>query len=106
MIGLLFFKIADFNTFQIQSNSSLNIGFKTLKAIERDEWYANHRDDDYTAGSAGRGAPDFVFPSHGTGFGVTPSPDKSYSIRFRYFLNYADLTNYDDQTRIPEVLIT
>ena len=28
-----FFKIADFNTFQIQSNSSLNIGFKTLKAI-------------------------------------------------------------------------
>ena len=97
-----FFKIADFNTFQIQSNSSLNIGFKTLKAIERDEWYANHRDADYTAGSAGRGAPDFVFPSHGTGFGVTPSPDKAYTVRFRYFLNYADLTNYNDQTRIPE----
>ena len=97
-----FFKIADFNTFQIQSNSSLNIGFKTLKAIERDEWYANHRDADYTAGSAGRGAPDFVFPSHGTGFGVTPSPDKAYTVRFRYFLNYADLTNYNDQTRIPK----
>ena len=60
-----FFKIADFNTFQIQSNSSLNVGFKTLKAIERDEWYDKHRDDDYTAGSAGRGVPDFVFPSHG-----------------------------------------
>ena len=68
-----FFKIADFNTFQIQSNSSLNVGFKTLKAIERDEWYAKHRDDDYTAGSSGRGVPDFVFPSHGQGFGVTPS---------------------------------
>ncbi len=97
-----FFKIADFNTFQIQSNSSLNVGFKTLKAIERDEWYSKFRDDDYTAGSAGRGVPDFVFPSHGQGFGVTPSPDQAYSVRFRYFLNYADLTAHDDQTRIPE----
>ena len=97
-----FFKIADFNTFQIQSNSSLNVGFKTLKAIERDEWYDKHRDDDYTAGSAGRGVPDFVFPSHGQGFGVTPSPDQAYSVRFRYFLNYSDLTAHSDQTRIPE----
>ena len=97
-----YFKIADFNTFQIQSDSSLNIGFKTLKPIERDEWYANHRDEDYTAGSTGRGAPDFVFPSHGSGFGVTPSPDKAYSIRFRYYQNYVDLINYNDQTRIPE----
>jgi hypothetical protein len=97
-----YFKIADFNTFQIQSDSSLNIGYKTLKPIERDEWYANHRDEDYTAGSTGRGAPDFVFPSHGSGFGVTPSPDKAYSIRFRYYQNYVDLINYNDQTRIPE----
>ena len=97
-----YFKIADFNSFQIQKNDSLGVSYKTLSAIERDEWYAKYRDTDYDAGSTGRAVPDFVFPSHGTGFGVTPSPDKTYSLRFRYYLNYADLTAHDDVTRIPE----
>lgn len=97
-----YFKIADFNSFQIQKDAALGTSYKTLSPIERDEWYKNHRDDDYEAGSSGRGIPDFVFPSHGTGFGVTPSPDQAYSIRFRYYLNYADLTAHDDVTRIPE----
>lgn len=97
-----YFKIADFNSFQIQKDNSLATSYKTLSAIERDDWYRDYRDTDYEAGSAGRGVPDFVFPSHGTGFGVTPSPDKAYSVRFRYYLNYADLTAYDDVTRIPE----
>ena len=87
-----YFKIADWNSFQIQKNDSLGTGFKTLSPIDRDEWYKNNRDDDYEAGNAGRSVPDFVFPSHGEGFGVTPSPDAAYSIRFRYYLNYADLT--------------
>ncbi len=97
-----FFKVADYNSFQIQKDTSLGSSFKTLSPIERDEWYAKFRDDDYEAGNAGRGIPDFVFTSHGSGFGVTPSPDKAYSIRFRYFLNYTDITLHSDVTRIPE----
>lgn len=97
-----YFKIADFNSFQIQKDAALGVSYKTLSPIERDEWYKNSRDDDYEAGSAGRGVPDFVFPSHGTGFGVTPSPDQAYSVRFRYYLNYADITAATDVTRIPE----
>ena len=96
------FKKADWNTFQIISDSSLNTGFDTLKYIERDEWYKTYRDDDYNAGSNGRGKPEYVFASHGTGFGVTPSPNVAYSIRFRYYLNYTDLTAHTDVTRIPE----
>lgn len=95
------FKVADWNSFQIQKNDSLNTGFKTLKLIERDEWYDKHRDDDYNSGNSGRGVPEYVFASHGNGFGVSPSPDQAYSIRFRYYLNYADLTAYNDQTRVP-----
>lgn len=97
-----YFKIADWNSFQIQKNDSLGTGFKTLSPIDRDEWYKNYRDDDYEAGSTGRNVPDFVFPSHGQGFGVTPSPDKAYNIRFRYYLNYADLTAATDTSRIPQ----
>lgn len=97
-----YFKVSDWNSFQIQKNTGLNTGYKTLKYIDRDEWYKSYRDDDYEAGSAGIGIPDYVFPSHGNGFGVTPSPNAAYQIRFRYYQNYSDLTNYNDVTRIPE----
>ena len=97
-----YFKIADFNSFQIQKDAALGVSYKTLSPIERDEWYKSYRDDDDEAGSAGRGIPDVVFPSHGTGFGVTPAPNQAYSVRFRYYLNYADITAATDVTRIPE----
>lgn len=97
-----YFKVSDWNTFQIQKDESLGVSYKTLKSIDQDEWYRSHRDADFEAGSAGRAIPDFVFPSHGNGFGVSPSPDKAYTIRFRYFQNYSDLTAATDVTRIPE----
>lgn len=96
-----FLKIADFNSFQIQKDDSLGTGYKSLRVLDRDEWYQKHRDIDYDAGNAGRGVPDFVFASHGNGYGVTPSPDKTYSIKFKYYLNYSDISAYDDVTRIP-----
>jgi len=96
-----YLKVADWNSFQIQEDDSLGAGFKTLKVIEQDEWYSTYRDADYTAGSAGRDVPEFVFPSHGNGYGVSPSPNKAYTLKFRYFLNYSDLVNASDITRIP-----
>ena len=101
-----FFKISDWNSFQIQKNELQNVGFKSLRYLERDEWYRSHRDKDDEAGAAGRGVPDMVFDSHGNGFGVTPSPDAAYSVQFRYFLNYSDITAASDVTRIPETFDT
>ena len=46
--------------------------------------------------------PAYVFPSHGNGYGVSPSPNKAFTLRFRYFLNYSDITDATDVTRIPE----
>ena len=95
------FKVADWNSFQIQKNDSLGVGYKTLKSVDRDDWYANHRDADYDAGSSGRVVPDIVFPSHGSGFGVSPSPDQAYTLRFRYYQNFTQLVNADDESRVP-----
>ena len=82
-----FFKISDWNSFQLQKNETLGVGYSSLQHIDRDEWYKTHRDNDYDAGSAGIGAPRAVFSSHGNGFGVTPTPNAAYSVRFRYYLN-------------------
>ena len=97
-----YFKVADWNSFQIQANDNLGAGFKTLKLIEQDEWYSDHRDADYTAGVTGRDMPEYIFPAHGNGYGVSPSPNKAYTLKFRYFMNYSDITNATDVTRIPE----
>lgn len=96
-----YFKVADMNTFQIVADNALDVNYKTLRVLDRDEWYSKYRDDDYNAGSAGRGVPEYVFDTHGNGYGITPSPDKAYRLTFRYYLNYSDITAYDDVTRIP-----
>jgi hypothetical protein len=97
-----FYKVADWNSFQIQGSSSLNIDHTTLDFISRDEYYVRYRDLDDDAGIRGRGIPQFVFPAHGNGYGVSPSPDQAYTLKFRYFMNYNDLQLFSDQTRIPE----
>lgn len=96
-----YFKVADWNTFQIQADATLGSTFTVLKFIERDEWYRSYRDADDTAGSTGISIPRFVFSTHGNGYGVSPSPDKAYSLKFRYFMNFSDITNATDQSRIP-----
>ena len=97
-----FFKVVDYESFQvIENNGDGTNTYTKLNYIDRDDYYKNHRDKDNDAGTIGRGKPSLVFPSHGNGFGVTPSPDKAYLVRFRYFLNYANLVNYDDETRVP-----
>jgi len=97
-----FYKTTDWNSFQIQKSDSLGVDFTTLKYMDRDEYYQNHRDLDQNSGSVGRGVPTHVFPSHGNGYGVTPSPNKAYIIKFRYYLNYATLINSNDEARIPD----
>tara|TARA_R110001592_G_scaffold158685_1_gene389867 strand:- start:717 stop:1406 length:690 start_codon:yes stop_codon:yes gene_type:complete len=97
-----FFKVADYNTFQIQADTSLGVSFNTLRFLERDEWYSKYKDIDDQAGSAGISAPIYIFPGHGNGYGVSPSPNKTYSLKFRYYLNFSDITAATDVTRIPE----
>tara|TARA_R110001592_G_C13061221_1_gene741004 strand:+ start:384 stop:1073 length:690 start_codon:yes stop_codon:yes gene_type:complete len=101
-----FYKVADWNSFQIQADATLGTRFTGLTFIERDEYYKKYRDIDHTSGTTGITVPQYVFPAHGNGYGVSPSPDKAYSLKFRYFMNHSDITNFDDVTRIPETYDT
>jgi hypothetical protein len=97
------FKIVDWDSFQIQKDNNFNVDFRTLKFISRDEWYRRYRDQDQNSGSEGRDVPEYAFPSHGTGYGVSPSPDEAYTLKFRYYLSTIPLVNATDLTRIPDV---
>jgi hypothetical protein len=95
------FTAADWNSFQIQKDDALNINHKQLQHISREEWYHNFRDQDYDSEALGKNIPVLVFPSHGNGWGVTPSPNKVYPIKFRYYKNPIDLSAFDDEVTIP-----
>jgi hypothetical protein len=95
------FSAADWNSFQLQKNDTLNINNKVLKLITREQWYNNLRDQDYDSETEGKNVPEWVFPSHGMGWGVSPSPNEEYPIKFRYYKNPADLELFDDEVTIP-----
>lgn len=98
------FKTADWNSFQIQYDEDLNVNFKTLRLIERDEFYRRYKDD-ADAGileSDNRSVPAYVFRTHGVGFGIHPNPDQAYELKYRYYKYSTSLSAYSDETNIPE----
>lgn len=94
-------KVVEWNSFQIQKSPSLGVDYTGLDFISRDDWYRLHRDNDFKAGATGVDAPVYVFPGTSGGFGVTPSPDKNYTVRFRYYRGATKLVNSSDTSRIP-----
>lgn len=95
------FQSVDWRSFQIQKDTVLNINSKHLPAIEREEWYDRFRDDDFDAGAAGRNIPRYVFSNHGEGWGVTPSPERAYTIKFKYWQNPILPILFSDVLPIP-----
>lgn len=92
----------DWDSFQIQRNTEQNINSKTLAFQDRDKYYEYYKDLDDDRQPLGRGIPDFVYPSHGNGYGLTPSPDRPYTIRYRFWQTPPKLVQPLDQVTIPD----
>lgn len=96
------FNAVDWNSFQLMKDEILGVNHRTLDVISREQWYKYYKDLDDDAGPLGRDIPTAVMPSHGNKFAVTPSPNKSYTIRYRYYRTPTTLEIYNDQVFIPD----
>jgi len=94
-------KLVDWRSFIIAKDDALSVNSKTLLFISRDLWYKDFREDDLNAGTAGLTLPKYVFEKHGSGFSVTPSPDKAYTVKFDYWSSNTALVSYNDTSLIP-----
>lgn len=95
---------ADWESFRLEKDDALSINTTSLRLISKDKWYQFFRPQDEDQGSDGRSVPEFVFMSNqgaDLGFGVTPSPDKAYTVLFDYYQINTDMSAYDDTTTIP-----
>lgn len=96
------FESVEWNSFQIQKDTALNINNKRLIPITREEWYRYYRDLDFDAdASVGRNVPEFVFETATGGWGVSPSPNQAYSVKFKYWTNPTEPSAHGDTTNIP-----
>lgn len=96
------FASVDWTSFQILKDDTLGVLNQHLLPITREEWYRRYRDNDYDTGSTGRSYPLNVLPTHGQGYAVTPSPDKAYTLQYRYFKTPDELVNPTDICSIPD----
>lgn len=95
------FKNVEWESFELLSNEALGVSSKPLTVIDREEWYKHLRPLDEENSATGISPPSYVFKSHGDSFGISPSPDKAYTVRFRYFRESPNLVNYNDTCSIP-----
>lgn len=95
------FTFADWSSFQIQKDEDLNIGSKRLLKIDREQWYDRLRDRDSDSHPDGVSMPRWVFEIHENGFGVSPSPNKEYTVKYKYYVSPSELALATDTTTIP-----
>jgi hypothetical protein len=94
-------KIPNWRSFAIDKDAVLNVRGHPLLFVSRDYWLKNLKTDDAYSGATGLSIPYYVFEKHGTGFGVTPSPERAYTVSYDYWLNNTALSLYSDTSTIP-----
>lgn len=95
------YKVADWDSFFVFNDGTLVTGTYPLKLINKDTYLKHHREVDFDNLVAGRGIPRYVFPYGQNKFGVTPVPDKAYTIKFDYYSRPTQLVAWDDETVTP-----
>jgi len=94
---------ADFDTFFLKKSVGLNNSAAPLRLIPYEDYVQNYRASDDNGPVGGRSAPEIVFKTYDSGFGVTPSPDEGYEVEYTYWSLPNALTEFNDECVIPSV---
>lgn len=94
------FSTAEWDSFYIYKDGTLNTTTKKLKHISYKEWYDRFRENDYDS-TTGITDPYFIFDVGNGNFGVSPVPNAAYTLNYRYFLNSVNLELYGDVCSVP-----
>ncbi len=96
-------KDVDWGSFYIEKDDTLGTNTHELKKADQDVYYKTLKPRDLDSDTDGRGKPDYVFESNAGGFGVTPSPDQAYTVKFFYSTNDIVLDAYTDSVTMPDL---
>ena len=92
----------DWETFYLKKLASAENQPRKLSTISFEQYTASFRPiDDNVDPLVGSSAPQYVYQTYGTSFGVTPVPNDQYEVEYVYWSYPADLSLFDDVTIIP-----
>lgn len=91
----------DWQSFNLVRDDSLDVHAQHIDYLTYDEWNIYRRASDENNASGIR-IPDAVFQMPNLQFGVTPIPDRAYTLSFDYYGHGSDLVAYNDVTAVPD----
>lgn len=93
--------VIDWESFYKQPDSSLNTVGGAMAVLEHDAYLRYHRSADDQRTASDYAEPLYAFKTQQNKFGISPSPDKAYTVEFKYWAFPNDLVNATDETSIP-----
>jgi len=97
------FASVDWDTFYIKELGAASNTPSFLPAISFEEYTQRYRGlDDQGDSGSGISAPQRIYQTYESKFGVTPVPNNAYEIEYVYWSFPADLNLYDDNCVIPD----
>lgn len=95
------FDSVDWQSFFLIPNIEESRNGYQLRPIQKEEWYKRGRARDSELLPKGINLPTHVFETHGNGFGISPNPDKEYTLKYRYWRVPKILKEWDDECPLP-----
>ena len=96
------FKIADWDSFRINFDSSNNFSARKLKLISYDTFLKRFFERDSEATTSDYDQPIYVYRTLDNKAAFTPRPDATYSVSFNYFAFASDLSASTDTMSVPD----
>lgn len=93
---------ADWETFYLKKLASVDNTPMHLPTITYDEYIQKYRQLDDTGDAAGIAAPNLVYQTNESKFGVTPIPNAAYEVEYVYWSYPTDLSLYNDVAVVPD----
>ena len=95
-------KVADWDSFRINYDSSNNYSARVLKLLNYDSYNRRYFERDSEADTGDRDQPIYLYRTLDTKAGFTPIPDAAYSVSYDYFAYATDLSASTDTMTVPD----
>jgi hypothetical protein len=97
-------KSVDWDTFFVRRDDTLASPQRAqpMRLISYDDYVHKRKAEDMQGDSTSWRCPLYVFRTQGDQAGFSAYPNQAYTIEYEYWLNQADMINYDDLASVPD----